>query len=132
VIQKLINTFRVIFQNYRSFARVFNAFNAFLSPYFSDILDLQRSPTTRKDEEEAGVVENVENYMEDSEDEVLVLEDTTGGQDSERAEVIMYLTLSRLSRVAYPDPGYFLTREAIYLWPLFVSKTHLYLFYLRR
>jgi hypothetical protein len=65
----------------------------YLSPYFSDILDLLRSSTTRKDEAEAGVVENVEVYVEDvdSEDEVLVLEDTTGtgGQDRESAEVII-------------------------------------------
>ncbi len=102
MIQKLINNFRVIFQNYRSFARVFNAF---LSTYFSDILDLQRSSTTRINEEEAGVMEDVEVIVEDgvedgvedddSEDEVLVLEDTTGGQDSKGAEVIIYVTVIR-------------------------------------
>jgi hypothetical protein len=79
----------------------------FLSTYFSDILDLQRSPSTRKDEEEAVVVENVEVYVEDvdSEDEVLVLEDTTGtgGQDRESAEVIICVTVIRLCRVADTD-----------------------------
>jgi hypothetical protein len=42
-------------------------------------------------------VENVENDMEDSEDEVLVLEDTTEGQDRENGEVIICVTMIRLS-----------------------------------
>jgi hypothetical protein len=92
-----------------------------VSTYFSDILDLLRSSTTRKDEEEAGVMENVEvdveNVMEDVEDgdevedsgdEVLVLEDTTGGQDRESAEVIIYVTVIRFNRVADPDSQNFL------------------------
>jgi hypothetical protein len=71
----------------------------YLSTYFSDILDLLRSSTTRKGEEEAAVVENVvenvevDKEEEDSEDEVLVLENTTGGQDSKSAEVIIYVTV---------------------------------------
>jgi hypothetical protein len=81
----------------------------FLSTYFSDILDLLRSPTTRKDEEEGAVVENVEDDMEveDSEDEVLVLEDTTGGQDRESAEVIIYVTVIRLSAGCGSGSAYF-------------------------
>jgi hypothetical protein len=82
----------------------------YLSTYFSDILDLLRSPTTRKDEEEAAVMENVEVNVEeeeDSEDEVLVLEDTTGGQDRESAKVNIYVTVIRLNRVADPDPHNF-------------------------
>ncbi len=111
----------MIFFNYRSFGRVSNAF---LSTYFSDILDLLRSSTTRKDQEEAAVVENVEvdveeeavvvenvevnvEEEEDCEDEVLVLEDTTGCQDRESAEVIISLTLIRLCRDADPDPHNF-------------------------
>ncbi len=59
-------------------------------------------------------MENVENVMEsvevikedeDCEDEVLVLEDTTGGQDRESAEVITYVTEFRLNKVADPDPS---------------------------
>jgi hypothetical protein len=81
----------------------------FLSTYFSDILDLLRSSTTRKGEEEAAVVEDVEVNVEkeDSEDEVLVLEDTTGGQDSKSAEVIIYVSVERLNRVADPEPHNF-------------------------
>ncbi len=50
-------------------------------------------------------MENVEVDLEeeDSEDEVLVLEDTTGGQDRESAEVIIYVSVIRLSRVADPE-----------------------------
>ncbi len=44
---------------------------------------------------EDGVEVNVEE--EDRDDEVLVLEDTNGGQDRESAEVIMYVTLTRLT-----------------------------------
>ncbi len=57
-------------------------------------------------------MENVEDGVEviveeDSGDEVLVLEDTTEGQDRESAEVIIYVTVVRLSRVADPDPHNF-------------------------
>jgi hypothetical protein len=77
--------------------------------FFSDILDLLRSSTPRIEEEEAAVEDGVEVNVEeeDSEDEVLVLEDTTGGQDRERSEVIICVTVVRLSRVADLEPHNF-------------------------
>jgi hypothetical protein len=51
-------------------------------------------------------VENFEVIVEeDSGDEVLVLEDTTGGQDRDSAEVIIYVTVVHLRKV--PDPHNF-------------------------
>jgi hypothetical protein len=103
----LAKTFHVIYGNYRSFGRKMYSMR-FLSTYFSDILDLLRSSATRKDEEEREVVKNdvevnveeeegveVGVEVEDCEDEVLVLEDTTKGQNRESAEVIIYVTVIR-------------------------------------
>ncbi len=56
---------------------------------------------------EDGVEDGVEVDMEESEDEVLVLEDTTGGQDSKRAEVIIYVTVIRLSAGCRSGSAYF-------------------------
>ncbi len=99
----------MIFFNYRSFGRKMFSMHLMQSTYFSDILDLLRSSTTRKDEEEGenvedGVEINMEDVEvnveeEDCEDEVLVLEDTTGGQDRESAEVIICVTVVRLTRL---------------------------------